>query len=241
MSVTRDDASTILAIGAMAALADGTRDAAELARLSETATTLGLTNADELMRAVASSELTVPTLAARLSSSEARQLAYDTAAAICHADGWVNPSESAFLQQLARAVGANVAETTSTASAVRDAVAAPVPTAGAAADPRDAAARPALDAYILDQAIVTAGLELLPDRLANLGILPLQLRIVQQIGARHGQQLDLNQVKDLAATLGLGAAAQLLEASPVASLAAHWVGSLVALRGALRGSRRGRP
>jgi len=61
------------------------------------------------------------------------------------------------------------------------------------------------------QAILSAALELLPDRLANLAILPLQLRLVQQIGARHGQQMDLNQVKDLAAVFGIGAAAQMME------------------------------
>jgi uncharacterized protein (DUF697 family) len=42
-------------------------------------------------------------------------------------------------------------------------------------------------------------------------VLPLQLRLVYQIGQRHGQQLDAAQAKDLAATLGLGAAAQAFE------------------------------
>ncbi len=42
-------------------------------------------------------------------------------------------------------------------------------------------------------------------------ILPLQMRMVYQIGQRRGQQLDLSQAKDLAATLGLGAAAQAVE------------------------------
>ena len=68
-----------------------------------------------------------------------------------------------------------------------------------------------VDELILEQAILTGALEILPDALANLAILPLQLRVVYQIGQRHGQKLDANQVKDLAATLGLGAAAQSLE------------------------------
>jgi uncharacterized protein (DUF697 family) len=59
--------------------------------------------------------------------------------------------------------------------------------------------------------MLTGALEILPDRLANLAILPLQLRLVYEIGQRYGQQLDANQVKDLAGTLGLGAAAQLVE------------------------------
>jgi len=35
--------------------------------------------------------------------------------------------------------------------------------------------------------------------------------MVYQIGQRHGQQLDANQIKDLAGTLGIGAAAQVVE------------------------------
>ena len=57
----------------------------------------------------------------------------------------------------------------------------------------------------------TGALELLPDRLANLAILPLQLRLVYEVGQRYGQQLDANQIKDLAGTFGLGAAAQMVE------------------------------
>ena len=80
-----------------------------------------------------------------------------------------------------------------------------LPAAGAVTD--DAS----LDQRILQQAMLTGALELLPDRLANLAILPLQLRLVYEVGQRYGQQLDANQVKDLAGTFGLGAAAQMVE------------------------------
>lgn len=201
-SLSPQDASTILAIATLAAVADGQRDPTEIARLAETASALGLTNPGELMAQVESGTLTLPVLAARLTTAESRQLAYDTAVAVCNADGWVNPSEGAFLRQLATAVQADTTAADTTVAAVQRV---------ASAAPNASTAPSELDQYILDQAIVTAGLEILPDRLANLGILPLQLRMVQQIGAKHGQQLDLDQVKDLAATLGLGAAAQVLE------------------------------
>ena len=71
--------------------------------------------------------------------------------------------------------------------------------------------RAALDAFILDQAIVAGALELLPDKLASLAILPLQTRMVYEIGKRHGQQLDAKQVTDLVTTVGVGAAAQVVE------------------------------
>ena len=59
--------------------------------------------------------------------------------------------------------------------------------------------------------MLTAALELLPQNLASLAIVPLQLRMVYQIGKDHGQALDMNQVKDLAAAMGIGAAGQVME------------------------------
>jgi uncharacterized protein (DUF697 family) len=69
----------------------------------------------------------------------------------------------------------------------------------------------ALDKLILQQAILTGALEILPDRLANIAVLPLQMRLVYQVGQHYGQTMDGNQVKDLIATLGIGVAAQAME------------------------------
>jgi uncharacterized protein (DUF697 family) len=55
--------------------------------------------------------------------------------------------------------------------------------------------------------------------------------MVYQIGQRHGQKLDINQVKDLAATFGLGAAAQSLEIVAmrlIGGLAGGLLGGMVA-------------
>jgi tellurite resistance protein len=91
----------------------------------------------------------------------------------------------------------------------------PTPTAPLTSAPAatTAASTPSgdIDNFILDQAMLSAALELLPDRLANLGILPLQLRMAKEIGERHGQRMDASQVKDLAAIFGIGAAAQIME------------------------------
>jgi uncharacterized protein (DUF697 family) len=87
-----------------------------------------------------------------------------------------------------------------------------------------------VDEFILQQAILTGALEILPDRLASIAILPLQLRLVYQIGQRHGQKLDANQVKDLAATLGLGVAAQSVQGAAlklIGGLAGGLLGGLV--------------
>jgi uncharacterized protein (DUF697 family) len=139
----------------------------------------------------------VARLAEELSDDEARQKAYDTAVSVCHADGVVNANEAQFLRTLATALSIDGATTDAKADA-----AAAGATPGASAD---------LDQFILDQAMISAALELLPDTLASIAILPQQLRLVQQIGARHGQQMDMDQVKDLAGAFGIGAAAQVME------------------------------
>lgn len=68
-----------------------------------------------------------------------------------------------------------------------------------------------MDTLILDQAMLAAACELLPDRLAMLTVLPLQLRLVYTVGQRAGQEFGVEQASDLAATLGLGAASQVVE------------------------------
>lgn len=83
---------------------------------------------------------------------------------------------------------------------------APEPEAAAPAAP-DAG----LDELILKQAMITGALELLPEKLSTAAIIPVQIRLVYQIGQRHGQKLDADQVKDLAAAFGIGATAQVLE------------------------------
>jgi uncharacterized protein (DUF697 family) len=176
------------------------------------------------MAQVESGTLTLPMIAANFTSAEARQQAYDTAAAVCHANGWINPSEGAFLRELAATLGANTEHA--------DTVVATVNRMTSDRPEKPDVAIDGLDEHILDQAIITAALEILPDSLANLGILPLQLRLVHHVGQQHGQQLDASQVKDLAATLGLGAAAQVFE-----SMVRRTVGGLGGglLRGVLGG------
>ncbi len=68
-----------------------------------------------------------------------------------------------------------------------------------------------LDDLILKQAMIAGALELLPEKLSVAAVIPVQLRMVYQIGQRHGQKLDSDQITDLAATFGIGATAQVLE------------------------------
>lgn len=214
--MTPQDAETIVAIAALAAQADGQQDEAERTRIAEMAAGLGLAQTSvtdaSAMAAAVGDHAALARLVERLSDDAARQAAYDTAASVCYADGWVNPSEAAFLRALATALRIDPSATDKAAAAVHEHTALPPSNAASRTASSATAAPPSdLDTHILDQAMLAAALELLPDRLANLGILPLQLRLVHSVGARHGQQMNASQVKDLAAAFGIGAAAQILE------------------------------
>ena len=215
--MTPTDAEIIITIAAQAAVVDGTRDATELAQISAAATRLGLSNAEAVVQQAASSPSDVRALAAALSSDDARRSAYEIAVAVCNSDGVAGPKEIEFLQTLSSTMGplsstAEMSTIASVATMTGAVLPPPVPDVTAGATAADGApAAGSLDELIMDQAILTAALEILPDKLANMAILPLQLRLVYTIGQRYGQQLDAAQVKDLAATFGLGAAAQFME------------------------------
>jgi uncharacterized protein (DUF697 family) len=78
-----------------------------------------------------------------------------------------------------------------------------------------AAARPVdeagLDKSILNYAILNGALELLPQSLATMAIIPLQMKMVYAIGKAYRYELDRGHVKDLLATLGVGLTSQYVE------------------------------
>jgi uncharacterized protein (DUF697 family)/tellurite resistance protein len=207
------DRRPILTIALLAAMADGQASPEEQTQLKEAMGRLGVTDADTLAQQARQGQVSLADVARQLSDDAARTYAYELALVVCHADGPVNERETSFLTQLRGALGLGATAVTqlekdaaALAGSALPVAAAPVASSGGAA-PSDAE----VDQTILQQAMLTGAVELLPDRLANLVILPLQLRLVYQIGRRYGQQLDANQIKDLAGTLGIGAAAQVVE------------------------------
>jgi len=84
--------------------------------------------------------------------------------------------------------------------------------AGAAASATANAARDAeTDSSILKYSILNGGLELLPQGIATMAIIPLQMKMVYEIGKRHGYTLDRGHVKELIATVGVGMTSQVVE------------------------------
>ena len=84
----------------------------------------------------------------------------------------------------------------------------PVGTTVAAAAARNDAE---LDRTILNYAILNGALELLPQSMASMAIIPLQMKMVYRVGRAYGYELDRGHIKDLLATLGVGLTGQYLE------------------------------
>lgn len=68
-----------------------------------------------------------------------------------------------------------------------------------------------MDRMILDASILNGALEVLPETLASMAILPLQMRMVYRIGAAYRYDLGREHIRDFIATLGVGLTAQYLE------------------------------
>jgi len=206
----------VLTLCLMAAFADGGKDDRERAQIKRIAESLGSEGGLDvaaIYQDVLLKKPAVETVAGVLATPEARQFAYEMAVGVCEADGATSEAERAFLARLAQALTLDAAPARALV-AQADAVAA-APLAGGlpeglvvAAAPADAAA---LDASILRYAIMNGALELLPQSLASMAIIPLQMKMVYEIGKAHGYELDRGHVKDLLATLGVGLTSQYVE------------------------------
>jgi len=208
--MNESDREPIITIALLAALADGQATPEEKAELEKGMGRLGVSNLESIAGRVAAGQIQVESVAGGLSGDDARRLAYETAVVVCHSDGPANEKETRFLSELRTTLGLDASSVASVEQGAAAASGAPVTSAariGAGTPPPVAG----LDEFIQQQAIIAGALELLPEGLANIAILPIQLRMVYQIGQRNGQQLDANQIKDLAGTLGIGAAAQVVE------------------------------
>ena len=224
--MTATEHQAILTISLLAAFADGQKHARERDEIKRIADGLGQADSvhlPTLYQDVLLKRVTLDTSLPQLASADARMLAYEMAVCICDADGAQSPAEQAFLGNLGQRLGlaAPVAsgfaqQAEALAQAYIPVVAAPPAAAASAAAaglaPAEAAVdHAALDKTILNAAILNGALELLPENLSTLAIIPLQMKLVYNIGQTHGYQLDSGHVKDFLATVGVGLTSQYLE------------------------------
>jgi uncharacterized protein (DUF697 family)/tellurite resistance protein len=201
----------IMTIALLAAFADGRNEDRERAEVKRVAEALGPElNAPALVQDVLLKRTSAEAAAARLKSPDARRLAYELAVGVCEADGLRNDAETRFLADLGRTLGLD--QPTIVGTAVDADELATLPLASSAAPTQGAAGSDAeLERSILQASILNGALELLPQSLATMAIIPLQMKLVHRIGRAYGVEADRRQISDLLATLGVGLTGQYLE------------------------------
>jgi uncharacterized membrane protein YebE (DUF533 family) len=184
-----------------AACADGHLSEDERKRIATLIDDLG---GDAVLRSALSNPITPEQLGRSLQSTEARRTAYQLAVLVCEADGALTEGESAYLDRLRDALslsGAAAKGLQLEAEHWRDP--GQPPTAPPTGEP--------LDRTILQYAMLAGAAELLPQAAASIIVIPLQLKLVYDIGRQHGVSEPQDQVKELAATFGIGATSQVVE------------------------------
>ncbi len=217
--MNEQETGAVLTIGLMAAFADGRQDDREREQIRQIAENLApgsSVNLPRLYQEVILKRRTVEDVAAELTSTEGRQLAYEMAVCICNADGAQDPAETAFLERLRTVLALDPAPAQAITQQAVELAQTPIKSGETAVAAGTAATGPvvdaaALDKMILNYSILNGALELLPQTLASMAILPLQMKMVYRVGKAYGYELDQGHIKDFALTLGVGITGQALE------------------------------
>ena len=211
----------------MAAFADGSKSDVERDRVREIVEGFknpGL-NALGLYREVLMRQVTLEQLAGGLATPELRALAYEMALGICEADNLLNDAEKSYLAKLRGTLELGESEVAPMHQQADELAGGAIPPVLGNTDPRAGSSlAPAvrgtgltahvdaeLDATILNHAILAGALELLPGSLATMAIIPLQMRMVYQLGRRFGVELDRGHIGEFLAAAGIGMTSQVLE------------------------------
>jgi uncharacterized protein (DUF697 family)/tellurite resistance protein len=206
----------IMAIALMAAFADGSKDDRERESVRSVGESLDATGGaafSGVLTDVMLKRIDMNGAATLLGSPESRLLAYEVAVQVCDADGLRGDAENQFLDNLKGALAVSPAEANELTIAP-DAIATASPDRGTlpaamAATPTEPAQN--FDSMIRNYAILCGALELLPQSIAGMAVIPMQIKMVHRIGAAHGMSLGTAQIKDFLATLGVGLTSQYLE------------------------------
>ncbi len=214
----------ILTIAFMAAFADGNnaeQERAEIRRIGDALAAESGINTAAIFQNVVLKKSTLDEVAKRLTTAEAKTIAYEFAVGVCDADASQSAAEKTFLNQLRVALGLDVAAVAGVTHDAEMLAAAPLagsgaagassapgaPTSGYAATMTQAE----MDKMILNYSILNGALELLPQSLASMAIIPLQIKMVYRLGKVHGFELDKGHIKDFLGTLGVGLTSQYVE------------------------------
>jgi uncharacterized protein (DUF697 family)/uncharacterized membrane protein YebE (DUF533 family) len=216
----------ILTIALLAAFADGVNDDREREQIRRLAESLGgesgAPDLSSIYQQVLLKQASLKNAAGMLVKPEHRQLAYEMAVCVCDADGRMTDAEQQFLIELAVALGLGKSVTdpanlqAGMMAELASTVAPPIgttprPPVGpvVAATPKTSEVE--IDRIVSNYAILNGALELLPQSWASMAIIPLQIKMVYEIGKEYGYDLDQGHIRELLSTMGVGLTSQYLE------------------------------
>ena len=183
---------------------DGLRNDAETAFLARLAKALGLDDrVTGPLRERADALATVALESGGAATADTAPAVIRLEPALSEADDAVDPEDQAAAEVASGKIFIGTADSSSKA------ITGSASAAGASGSfqPEDTA----IDKAIVNAAVMNGALELLPQSLASMAIIPLQMKLVYGIGKSHGYELDRGHVKDLLATMGAGVTGQYLE------------------------------
>ncbi len=233
--MTNTDQQAIITIALMAAFADGNNsdaDRAAVKRVTDSLSAGNDVNVAAIYQDVILNRASIDRAVAALTTPEMKSLAYELAVGVCDADGVQGDAERAFLSNLRSklALSPQAAATATALTANAEAFAAAPLGTSSSFEPALLASTMSSDEQdkvILNYAILNGALELLPETLASMAIIPLQMKMVYRIGKTYGFELDKGHIKDFLATAGVGMASQYVEQIGVKLIGKIFGGGLI--------------
>lgn len=218
-SPTLQEQDALLTIALMAAFADGGKSDVERAEIKRILAGLSgdSLNPSAIFQRVLLRQTTLAGEAARLPSPELRQLAYEMALCVCEADDVLNDAERSFLAEAQRELhldGQKVLAIQHQADGLALSPLAPMAAALTPPPPCSSSgdgSNSEVDRMVLHYAILNGALELLPESLATMAIVPLQMKMVYRVGKRYGYELDRSHITELIGAAGVGLTSQVVE------------------------------
>lgn len=196
---------SLLAICLFAAFSNGEQSEAERVEISRYAEEMDADNLAALSRKILMGKLSLAEACQSLAGENDRMLAYEMARAICEAGDSIAAEEEEFLADLRRHLALGEAQAIAVDAEVDSLALAPLATEQPEATETDSGG------MILKYSILNGALELLPQTMATVVIIPMQMKMVYRIGKANGVELDRSNIKDFLATAGIGLGSQMVE------------------------------
>lgn len=210
-TLSEQETHAIVSACILAAFADGTQAEVERSQIERIVNGFSGERLDlaSAYQDILSGKVALAQVAGQLQTPAARALGYEMAVCVCNADGVLTEAEKQFLSDLRRLLQLDASPADMHLQAAQALAAPPLlsPTPPAIDSGREAD----VDHLILNTAILNGALEVMPHTLATMAIVPVQIRMVYQIGKRYGYELDRGHITDFLGTVGIGLTSQVFE------------------------------